>query len=297
MADSEGGGKKWLAYGCMGCAGVVVVLLLIVAGVFGTAWVGVKNEQVSERRFEPEIVGPTGEQAKPGRVVLRMNSGQFLVNPARPGESLRVEASFDEQSYELTERFEQDDERWTYEVEFERKGSMAMSLLKMMVGGDGPSIEVFLPLDVPLELVMVIRQAGSEIDLGGLWLTEAEIEFNQGGFALEVSRPLREPMDSLSIRGSMGGFAAAKLGNASPRRLEVESRMGGMDLGLRGEWVTDSEISISTSQGGASVRLPRDVNIVGIEEGRMAPPGQDELPRPTLTFSVSSNRGEIDFIE
>lgn len=301
MAGSEGSGRKWLACGCFGCLAIVVAILLLIASVFGTAWVGVRNEEVAERTLEPHIeagtaAGPeTGNQ--PGRVVLRTTSGEFHLKPARRGESLRVEARYDQNTYELREHFEPGGDRWTYEVEFERTSSMLMSLLKAMVGGAGSRVEVYLPQDVPLELEVHVRQGGGEIDLGGLWLTSAEIDCTQGGFELDVSEPLRVPMESLVLHGSMGGFTANGLGDASPRRLDVDWSMGGMELDLRGKWRVDSDISINTHQGGASVQLPRDVEIVGLETRRVGLRGDEETPRPTLTFSVSATQGELEIIE
>jgi hypothetical protein len=301
MAGTEGSGKKWLTCTCFGCLGLIVLVLLVLAGVFGTAWVGVNNEQVAEQTLQPQI--PAGEVTdrepggRPGRVELRLTSGEFHIRPARPGESLRVEARYDENTYSLTERFVDGDERWTYGIDFERKGSMLMSMLKSAVGGVGSRVEIFLPADVPLELTVELRQGGSELDLGGLWLTAAEFDFGMGGFNLEISEPLREPMDSLSIKGDMGGFNSTRLGDASPRRLDVEVSMGGLNLDLRGDWVVDSEVSIQVSQGGGAVQLPRDVNIVGIDSVDITPRGDDEVPLPTLTFSVSNVGGEIEFIE
>jgi hypothetical protein len=301
VAESGGGGRKWLACGCIGCLVVVVLCVAVLTGLFGTAWHGVRSEEVAERVLEPEIptraAAAPGQGGLPGRVVLRGTSGEFHIKPAREGEPLRVEARYDERTYDLTERFEPGRDRWTYEIDFERRGSMLTSLLKTLMGGTGARVEVFLPTDAPLELEIHLTQGGAEMDLGRLWLTTADIEFSQGGFELEISEPLREPMERLTIRGSMGGFAAGRLGDASPRRLDVECSMGGMDLDLRGKWATDSEISIRTSQGGGAVRLPRDVDIVGLETSRVGTRGDEELPRPTLTFSVSSTQGELEIIE
>ena len=90
---------------------------------------------------------------------------------------------------------------------------------------------------------------------------------------------------------------AGQVGNASPRRLEVECNMGGMELDLRGEWVVDSEITIRMGQGGGEVRLPRNVEIVGLQTSRSDLRTEAEVPRPTLTFSVSSDRGELKIVE
>jgi len=293
--------RKWLTCGCLGCVGLIVVVILVVGGVFGTAKIAVNNESVADKTLAPRlpaaVAGSPDTAGRPGRVVLRLTAGEFHIEPADPGEPLRVDARYDENSYELRERFEPGDERWTYEVDFVRRGSMLMSFLKALVGGTGSRIDVFLPVDVPLELELDLSQGGSEIDLGGLWLTVADIEVSQGGFQLEFGEPLREPMERLTIRGSMGGFAIQRVGDASPRKLEVDHRMGGMELDLRGEWRADAEITVRVRQGGGALRLPRDVNIVGLETDRVALRGDEETPRPTLTFSVSADQGELEIVE
>jgi len=301
MADSDGGGRKWLRCGCIGCLAVVVFVVLTAVVIFSVARVGVNSEQVAEVVFEPQIpvtdIAEVRQQGKPGRVVLRLSGGEFYIKPAQKGESLHVEAQYDQNGFELRERFDPGEERWTYEVDFERKGGMAMAMLRRVLGGTGSRVEVFLPTDVPLELEVLMQQGGAEMDLGGLWLTDADIEFAQGGFVLQISEPLREPMDSLAIHGSMAGLAAMRLGDASPRRLDVECSMGGMELDLRGNWVVDSEITVRLTQGGGEMRLPRDVEIVGLETSRVRPHGDEETPRPTLTFTTSSSRGELEIVE
>jgi len=301
MAGSEKSGKKWLACGCFGCLGMVALVLLVVSAFFGRAWMGVRNEQVVERVLEPALpvaaVGDPATGAVPGRVVLRLRAGEFHIEPAGAGESLHVDAKYDERAYELRERFEPGEDGWVYELDFEGKGSTWLGFFKAAIGGTQPRVDVYLPSDVPLELVIDLLQGGAAMELGGLWLTSAEIEFSQGGFELEVSEPMREPMESLAIRGSMGGFIADGLGDASPRRLEVDCRMGGAEIDLRGNWLNDSDISISTSQGGASLRLPRDVTIVGLGGDHVGVRGGAETPLPTLTFSVTARQGELEIIE
>ena len=113
---------------------------------------------------------------------------------------------------------------------------------------------------------------------------------------LSVGEPLRAPMDRLAISASMGGAAVRSLGNASPRKLDVEFSMGGMDLDLEGHWMQDSEISISNSMGGGSVHLPRGVNIVGVStHERVRAPEDPETKLPTLTFTISGSRDDLEF--
>jgi hypothetical protein len=70
--------------------------------------------------------------------------------------------------------------------------------------------------------------------------------------------------------------------------------MGGFEIDLTGHWVGDSDISINSTMGGASILLPRDVNVAGLDTGRVELEEDEEVPRPTLTFSQSASMGGID---
>jgi hypothetical protein len=280
---------------------VLAIVVLLLSAVLGRAWLAARNEQLVEQALEPEI--PLAIEADavasggPGRVVLHLRSGEFYIKPAEPGESLQVKARYDERSYELQERFEPGETGWVYDLDFRGTETWWMVLLKGLVGGEKARVDVFLPTDVPLELVVDGAQGGAIVDLGGLWLTQGDVEWTQGGLVLDVREPLRKPIESFTIHGSMGGCVATRLGNLSPSTLDVDWRMGGLELDLRGEWVTDSDVSIHIRQGGGNVRLPRGVDIVGLAREFGGLREEAELPRPTLTFSVSSEQGNLEFSE
>ena len=312
------GGRKWFLYSCFGCLGLMAFLVMIVVGLFGIAYVGINSEEVQRDTITPEIpsaaISPgsieltppdsaAAGQAAPqldtepapipvaGRVILEAAQAGFEIEPGRPGEPLRLEASYDKNAFELEEILEAGEEGgWRYRVNFRRTaGSGLMATLRQIVGGAKPMVKVFLPMDVPLDLEVKASQGGGEMDLGGLWLRTAAIKIQQGGMAISIAEPLREPMEHLSINASMGGFAAIKLGNASPRQLDIDFSMGGGLLDLRGAWRDDAQVNISASMGGGEVRLPRDVAIEGLELDRPRPSSTPELPLPTLKFTVSKS--------
>jgi hypothetical protein len=244
-----------------------------------------------------EMRTETLERGRPGtgRVILDLRNGGFYILPTQPGEPLRVEATYDVNSYQLVEGFEEgQDGTWTYSVSFQRTGGMMMALLGQLFGGAEPEVYVYLPPDAPLALEVKMREGGSQIDLGGLWLTSAEIDFARSGFDFDVSEPLKEPMDSLTLNGSMGGANLEGIGNASPRKLDVNLRMGGMNLDLRGQWMQDSDIRIEWNMAGANVVLPPNATIEGVEGHTGAAPG-GEVPLPTLRFELSGKMDDIQF--
>ena len=170
-----------------------------------------------------------------------------------------------------------------------------MAALREMVGGTRPRIRVILPSDIPLLLEASLAQGEAELDLGGLWLRQADLTFTQGGFELRISEPLREPMEFLRIDGSMGGSVITGVGNASPRRFDMDFSMGGLVLDLTGAWAADADIDITSGMGGTVVRLPRNAILEGVPVEGLRPDPTAEIQPPRLRFTTSSPMGEIEF--
>ena len=213
----------------------------------------------------------------------------------------RSSASPDAGSYDLSESFDEGsaEEGWVYEVTFRRTSdsSYALTQLKELLGGTKPKVKVYLPSDVPFDLEVDVLQGGAEVELGGLWLTSVDLQFLQGGGAVEFGTPLQQPADSVAISFSQGGGAIEGIGNASPAELDVSFSMGGGYIDLRGPWQNDAEITIDQSMGGVSLQLPRNVVLRGI--GRFdteeAAEGGEEVP--VLRFSTSSHFGELEYLQ
>lgn len=307
MAKSEGR-RSWLAWGCFGCLGLVLVVIIIAAATAGVAVHQVRSEQVEEQVLshetpappvaEQELTSETRSFEGLGEVHLELADGEFEVRPGRAGDSLLVRATYDVNTYSLEEQFTHPEGGpWSYRVQFQRTGSWLTAALKQAFGGTKPRVVVMLPVGVPHALDIYTEQAGATIELGGLWLTSADIEVSKGGFELSVSEPLREPMGRFVIHGSMGGFSTTSLGNASPSELVLAMRMGGGHLDLRGEWRQDAKIDIDVRMSGAALRLPRGVNLQGIDAGTGHTSEPPEIGRPTLTFSLTQDkRSEIEIL-
>jgi len=293
-------GGKWLNYGCFGLLGTGVLVLLAVALVSGLAWITSKPEQMQSRELIPEIPASfaAGEPIA-GRVILDIRDAELHLAPAEPGEPLRVLARYDVNAFALSERLDtatEGDGAWSYRVTFgkgDRPG--VFSGLVSVVRSTTARIDVFLPAEIPIDLALDMKEGGAVVRLGGLWLRNAEVAFRAAAVDLDIDEPLREPMDTLSIRTAMGGSLLNNLGNASPRRLDVSYSTGGIDMGLAGEWLRDAEINIECGIGGGAVHLPRGVIIKGLDREPSDSPGESGVQRTTLTFTVTGGLGRLEF--
>jgi hypothetical protein len=295
--------------GLFGCLAILVILIVFAGGTALVAWNHSGKVDVQDEVLTPQAAGPpnhvknTKSTAVPpgtGRVVLDLSQGEFYIRPAAAGTGVRVEATYDAEVYQIEDYFESfPDSSWVYGVRSQRTISGLHAIFRqLMAGGKSPKIQVFLPADVPLELQFLVKEGGCDVELGGLWITTADFRFKKGGFSLEAEDPLREPVQRMTIRGSMGGFEAESLGNASPRVLDVSCKMGGADIDLRGDWIGDSDIRMDVAMGGMGVRVPRNVMIQGVESAKTPLQKPDrETPLPVLNFSTKATMGEIEIYD
>jgi hypothetical protein len=291
-----------------------MLLTVITAIVFGIAWNQVRNEEVETKSLTRTLTVPEPMEIEDGalevptefvvsepagRVVLDLSHTVFEIRPAQPGEPLTVDAKFDINNYRLTERFDEgiDSDGWTYEVEFRRTtDSYGLTVLKELLGGTKPKVKIYLPSDLPFDLEADFLQGGAEVELGGLWLTNIDLRFLQGGGAVKFGEPLQKPAESLAIQFSQGGGAIEGIGNASPSEVDVSFSMGGGYIDLRGQWQGDSDITIDQSMGGVSLQLPSNVVLRGLGRFDTEESVGEGPDVPVLRFSTSSHYGELEFL-
>jgi hypothetical protein len=288
----------WFRYGCLGCLGVGGLALLTVLVMAGAAYLTARPAQVEGHVLIPEIpVEVAGEASQGGRIILEIRDAELRLEPAASGEPLRVEARYDVNAFALEDELDPGKEgsAWTYRATFGRGDQAgAFAGLVSLVRGSTARIQVFLPAEVPIDLALDMKGGGAVVRLQGLWLRTAEIDLESGAFDLAVDEPLREPMESLSIRTATGGCLLNGLGNASPRRLDVSYRMGGIEMDLGGRWLTDAEINIRGGMGGGTIHLPSGVIMEGLDLGSIRVPTPLDPEPPTLKFSVSTGMGWLD---
>jgi len=303
MSESSPSYVRWFRWGCLTLVVMVCIPVACTGVLVGTAlWKG-SHEAVESRLLSQDVPTPTGPPTAPGtvpngagHVVLDFTVGEFFVEAGNPGEPIRVEAEYDRNSYELTRSYTTaDDGSWTFLVRFREIGLFRDSGLRVVFGGAYPRIHVFLPPDVPLTLHGSFARGGADLELGGLWLTAVELEQEKGGCDIDFDEPLVAPLDRFVVRARQGGFSVSRLGHASPRLVEIDHRMGGMGVDLRGRWLNDADVSISSLMGGADVRLPDDVRVEWVEGSRFAtaPTAEPGRELPTLRMSVRGRMGGL----
>ena len=289
--------KPWLRRGCLVCA-AALALGLLVAVVFGITFFVQHVSLEPETRKLVQQIAPV--DPVPGRVVLSLSSASVTVRAGPAGSPIRVESDFDPGVHRLEQSHDVDDVgEWTYRLDFHEKRLLHVSVVSIWLGARSPGVLVEIPGDLPFSLEAIMEGGYLELDLAGLELTSADVELDRGVLGLEVSDPLRVPMESLSVRGRIGTMALRSLGNASPKALHVRHGIGAALVDLSGDWLRDADVEFQVAFGSGALHLPESANVLGFDDVpfRLVVPSDEEIPAPTLRLSTHFDMGDIEVID
>ncbi len=295
---------SWWKISLLSVVAIPVVMLLLI---WGLAQVDASGRDMQEhvliRELPPSpdmMPGPyesgaeQGATTTPGTVFIDVTGVELNVAAAPAGGPIRILAVYDRSSEELVEAYDPGSgDGWVYRVSLHRVKDSFMGHMSAVFVTGYPKFTVLLPRDAPMALELKLAQGGGAIDLGGLWLTSAAVRLSQGGMGLTVSEPTSQPMERFSFAGSMGGAGLSRIGNASPAKIDVTHKMGGMDLDLRGDWRQDSVIDFAVDMSGAGLQLPDNTAIRGLEDKGIAFVESSDGAAPTLTIAAQASNGEI----
>ena len=234
----------------------------------------------------------------PGTIAIDLSAGEFKIRPGEPGEPVRVEADYDAGSFILEEDLVEEDGEWSYKVRFRARGGFFGLIQGKEVDNE---ITIVIPKGQPIDLVGEVGLGESEIDLGGLWLRQVDLDLGAGEHFIEFSEPTPQPLERFHLESSVGELEVRKLGNASPASVRLEGGIGEIFLDLNGPWRQDADVLTSFRIGEYRLWLPDNAHVeldsakVAIGERSGSVPERPDLPEdaPTLKVEVSGAIGEL----
>ncbi|MCZ6832123.1 MAG: hypothetical protein O7F11_00100 [Acidobacteria bacterium] len=315
MAKVEAGHMPARKGGCFktGCFGCLGVILLMVVLPLGWAFIEMARGVPETRRETQELTRvlpaglspPEGGLAgvPAGRVYVDFSMAEFIIEPGPAGQPIRVEADFDTATYELIEEYQAEGELgWTYRVSFRPKVSWLRRLLAGSLD-ENNRVRLILPRGTPMSLAGDLGVGESDVELGGLWLTDVALDISVGEHKVRFSEPLAQPLETLRVSSWVGEVKVTRIGNASPSQVTLSHSIGEVYFDLRGEWRNDSEVEVTCGIGECGVRLPgKGVNVdlvrASISIGDQRAPKRGNLGptiegAPTIHVDITGTLGEL----
>ncbi|MBW2277940.1 MAG: hypothetical protein JRF63_10630 [Deltaproteobacteria bacterium] len=185
-----------------------------------------------------------------GRITLGRDQGSVLY---------RSRLVYDEDLFEPVQRY--DRARRTLEITLEgREG-------RDFKGRDLENLEqrldVALSPSVPARIDLEFGAVSADLDLGGLWLIEADIKTGASKSVLRFSRPTIAPCERLSVVMGAAQFEAQQLGNANCQIMQFEGAAGAFTLDFTGEWQHEGETAakVEFGVGALTLRFPAHLGV------------------------------------
>lgn len=307
----------WQKFGLFAGVGCFSLIALMVIGVaVAMMWARSKVAEYGdptptrvERTIplrDPAALGTAGAKAGLLELDLDLEEGNFTIRPDPAVDQVRVDGRYAENHFALTQTYTaaSGDRPPRTVIRFRSKTPGWARFLAGMGQGaaNRPQLTLLIPTSGELDLSLRVSMGESEIDLGGLALSDLDLELSMGNHQLDFATPLATPLRRVRLQTSMGNVSVEHLGNARAQSIDATGSMGNLTADLGGAWPKGdpAELSFTHSMGELTVRVPRDVRLeTESTSSQPAPPPDPALEQkpgspdaPVVRLRMTTSMGE-----
>ncbi len=185
-------------------------------------------------------------------VKVAYGAGTFRLAPSDQGLLYRMQLKYDEDRFQPRTDFD------GHTLSLGVEGTGKDINLRHNEGG---SLDLTLARDLPMDLTLAFGAVQADVDLGGLSLTDLDLQTGASESTVDVSSPNPVQMRSASLQVGAADFTARHLGNLNAHRLEVSAGVGDVTLDLTGAWSQDADVAIKMGLGSLDLRLPEGLGV------------------------------------
>ena len=187
---------------------------------------------------------------------------EFFLESGPAEDGVRVEANYDEATYELTRSYDLDGDIPVFRLKFRSKISFWRRIAQDGSFTDEDfamnEITVFLPEDTPIALRSRVAKGEGEMLLDNLVLTDLVTNCTMGEYRIEMSTPNPVTMESASLNVSMGESTIRGLSNLRARSVRIEGGMGEARIDFGTSLLVDTELIARMKMGEMIIEIPDD---------------------------------------
>ncbi len=160
--------------------------------------------------------------------------------------------------------------------------------------------------NVPMSLKLGIGAAKGKIELGGLSLTELNVDQGASDFSLSFSQLNARSIDKLSFNAGAARSVLAGLANANAGKMSFKGGAGELRLSFDGELQRDLEVDITAAVGSVTIDVPSGTSASLKMKGALASvSAQGDWSRaggdyrmsgsgPSIAFNVNVSVGRLE---
>ena len=225
----------------------------VALGLALVAWAGIAGAQ-TRRPFTTfrQLHGET-------RLTVRLEyaAGELRVAPGRGADLYRMDLSYDQDRYVPVSDY--------------NAGNGAVILGLRPVGEGGVRVvsrdqlaqlaTVSLSPTPDLALDLALGAANSEVELGGLRITNLRVKTGASRAVIRFSQPNPVRCELATIGAGAAEVSVLGLGNSRCDNIQFEGGVGKVLLDFGGAWKSSSRVEVKMALGEVTLRLPRKVGV------------------------------------
>ncbi len=230
---------------------VTLSLLLVIGGSDSLVAQSWRSDGVTRRRQGEESLD----------VKIEYAVGRFELSPMTGGELLyRLSTRYDEEAFDLYSSYRQRHNRGRLRIDLEGREDFELNSLRDYDIEAG-ALELHLTDGVPVSLSIELGAVEADLELGGLRLTDIDVQIGASDARISFSEPNLEVAESCSFKVGAAVFEIESLGNSGCRDLEFAGGVGAMTLDFSGDWNHDARGEIKVGLGTVEIRVPAEIGV------------------------------------
>ncbi|MCK5146959.1 hypothetical protein KAR48_09400 [bacterium] len=200
----------------------------------------------------------TAPQGKSIDIVIDIDVGEVVLEPADSPNEIRVEMRYTEDEFKKDIRF--DERRNHLKIQLDSKKWKKWRSYNTNDDAQAKVI-ISLPYDVEIFLTVKISAGDIDLELGGLTIKEFDFTNFAGEVRVAFSEPNKIVMDMLDISVKVGESNFISLGNARFKRADINSGIGETEVDFSGKLVQGSRAKVDLDIGEVTVILPENFGV------------------------------------
>lgn len=190
-------------------------------------------------------------------VQLEYAAGSLRVTRGEQNELYRMDLSFDGDRFVPVSDY--DAARGSVSLGLRSAGNAGVRVSSRSQLQQAASVVLSPRVDLSLELDL--GAADAEVELGGLRVTDLELNTGASRTVVAFSRPNATRCRRAAFSAGAAEISITGLGNSRCDEIEFDGGVGSVTLDFGGSWSSSSRAKITMAMGGLTLRLPRNVGI------------------------------------
>jgi hypothetical protein len=191
------------------------------------------------------------------RVNLQYAAGVLRLGAGPTGQLYRMDVSYDPDRF--VPRSEFDAARGEVLLGVEAAGHAGLRVVSQHQLQQLATVS-FSP-DVDLALDVGLGAVDADLELGGLRLTDLNLETGASRAVIRFSQPNGARCGAAQLSAGAAELSVIGLGNSRCDRIDFQGGVGKVTLDFAGAWTASSNVEVQMAMGELTLRLPRQVGV------------------------------------